>query len=575
MDLGHQLTDEELAKLERRIAKVYKTAADEMQDKITEYFKKFDEQDKKKRELLEQGKITEQEYKQWRLGKLATGKKYQSMRDQLAERMTNANQEAVAYVNSFTPTVYSLNRNYTAYQIEQADITASFQLWDESTVARLIKDNPELMPNYPKEKALARGIDLDWGKKQISKEITTGILLGESNQRIAKRLLTELPNMNKASAIRTARTATTSAENGGRLDTFKQAEQMGIPIKKQWRATHDGRTREEHILADGQIVGVDEPFIVGGEELMKPGDDSGSGWNIYNCRCGMYSIVKGRVLYNPDTDANYQKWLEAKQQGGARWEYVEKAPTQTTPQIQFTPAKTRQEAEQYALKFANNVDYKGISADNCNEVNKALTHLFSTYKVDKYETILPKAYNNAIASANYSRLGVNGKRLGKDLESGMDVFRQSQKNAQETIDLIKQRFEGKKMPWAQEHTIEELEKILKFNRYGVCDTYEDKIAATITHEFGHTLSDQYIGMINHGTANPHYDTNWALRSRCETWSKTFNKAIENGDIYKISQYASKNYREFFAECFVMYDRGEKLPEYIYDLMKGTIENGML
>ena len=233
MDLGHQLTDEELAKLERKIAKVYKTAADEMQDKITEYFKKFDEQDKKKRALLEQGKITEQEYKQWRLGKLATGKKYQFMRDQLAERMTNANQEAVAYVNSSTPTVYSLNRNYTAYQIEQADINASFQLWDESTVARLIKDNPELMPNYPKEKALARGIDLDWGKKQISKEITTGILLGESNQKIAKRLLTELPNMNKASAIRTARTATTSAECAGRQDTYESAKAMGIVLKKR------------------------------------------------------------------------------------------------------------------------------------------------------------------------------------------------------------------------------------------------------------------------------------------------------------------------------------------------------
>ena len=358
MDLGHQLTDEELAKLERKIAKVYKTAADEMQDKITEYFKKFDEQDKKKRELLEQGKITEQEYKQWRLGKLATGKKYQSMRDQLAERMTNANQEAVAYVNSSTPTVYSLNRNYTAYQIEQADINASFQLWDESTVARLIKDNPELMPNYPKEKALARGIDLDWGKKQISKEITTGILLGESNQRIAKRLLTELPNMNKASAIRTARTATTSAENGGRLDTFKQAEQMGIPIKKQWRATHDGRTREEHILADGQIVGVDEPFIVGGEELMKPGDDSGSGWNIYNCRCRMYSIVKGRVLYNPDTDANYQKWLEAKQQGGARWEYVEKQQVENQQAIILSPDETIEKAK----NFAKTIDYSGVKS---------------------------------------------------------------------------------------------------------------------------------------------------------------------------------------------------------------------
>ena len=321
MDLGHQLTDEELAKLERKIAKVYKTAADEMQDKITEYFKKFDEQDKKKRALLEQGKITEQEYKQWRLGKLATGKKYQFMRDQLAERMTNANQEAVAYVNSSTPTVYSLNRNYTAYQIEQADINASFQLWDESTVARLIKDNPELMPNYPKEKALARGIDLDWGKKQISKEITTGILLGESNQKIAKRLLTELPNMNKASAIRTARTATTSAECAGRQDTYESAKAMGIVLKKRWMCTHDARTREEHLAADGQSVDVDKPFEVGGEKLMNPGDTSGSAWNIMNCRCTTVADIDTKASAKNKNPVSFNKWVEQKSQ-----ESVSKAP---------------------------------------------------------------------------------------------------------------------------------------------------------------------------------------------------------------------------------------------------------
>ena len=312
MDLGHQLTDEELAKLERKIAKVYKTAADEMQDKITEYFKKFDEQDKKKRALLEQGKITEQEYKQWRLGKLVTGKKYQSMRDQLAERMTNANQEAVAYVNSSTPTVYSLNRNYTAYQIEQADINASFQLWDENTVARLIKDNPELMPNYPKEKALARGIDLDWGKKQISKEITTGILLGESNQSIAKRLLTELPDMNKASAIRTARTATTSAECAGRQDTYESAKAMGIVLKKRWLCTHDARTREEHLAADGQSVDVDKPFEVGGEKLMNPGDTSGSAWNIMNCRCTTVADIDTKASAKNKNPVSFNKWVEEK-----------------------------------------------------------------------------------------------------------------------------------------------------------------------------------------------------------------------------------------------------------------------
>ena len=557
MDLGHQLTDEELAKLERKIAKVYKTAADEMQDKITEYFKKFDEQDKKKRELLEQGKITEQEYKQWRLGKLATGKKYQSMRDQLAERMTNANQEAVAYVNSSTPTVYSLNRNYTAYQIEQADINASFQLWDESTVARLIKDNPELMPNYPKEKALARGIDLDWGKKQISKEITTGILLGESNQRIAKRLLTELPDMNKASAIRTARTATTSAENGGRLDTFKQAEQMGIPIKKQWVATHDGRTREEHILADGQIVGVDEPFIVGGEELMKPGDDSGSGWNIYNCRCRMYSIVKGRVLYNPDTDANYQKWLEAKQQSkeqktNVKWEYVEKQEQASMPQ--FTPAKTIDEAQQYAerfvtdfkTKFSGKIDYKGIELDYANEMNRALTEVFGTFKpTDKLNNLTPfntreARFKNTTAEAAY-QWGTGDMFFNKAYYKTKKVFQAHQKEAEDLlntilpdVDILIDKYKGQTGGLASKQLryIEALKATKRSNVYAP-DAY-----GSMVHELGHFLDDTTLRK--------------AMKETSFSLSDSFSKFSG-----KISAYATSSEQEYIAESFAAYWKGEK------------------
>ena len=48
-------------------------------------------------------------------------------------------------------------------------------------------------------------------------------------------------------------------------------------------------------MADGQRVGVDEAFSVGGEKLMFPGDRShgASGWNIYNCRCAVRGVIKG------------------------------------------------------------------------------------------------------------------------------------------------------------------------------------------------------------------------------------------------------------------------------------------
>lgn len=56
-------------------------------------------------------------------------------------------------------------------------------------------------------------------------------------------------------------------------------------LTKTWVAVLDSATRPEHVEADGQEVPVDEPFEVGGEDLMYPGDDSGSPENVINCRC--------------------------------------------------------------------------------------------------------------------------------------------------------------------------------------------------------------------------------------------------------------------------------------------------
>lgn len=62
------------------------------------------------------------------------------------------------------------------------------------------------------------------------------------------------------------------------------------PLMKEWVATSDERTRMAHRLADGQIVPINEPFNVGMEKLMYPGDPIGSAANVINCRCTM--IIK-------------------------------------------------------------------------------------------------------------------------------------------------------------------------------------------------------------------------------------------------------------------------------------------
>ena len=321
-DAAHLQTDKELAKLEKRIAKIYKEAADDLQSTIDDYFAKFVKRDAKQKARLEAGEITEQEYKQWRLAQMGRGERFKALQSRVAERYTEANETAVRYVNDATPGIYSLNRNYSAYTIEKVAGNVGFDLWDEQTVRRLIVDNPEVMPYYPPEKALKRGIDLAYGKRQISASVTSSILQGKSIPNIAKDLQTRIPDMNKASAIRTARTAVTGAQNAGRMDSYVAAEKMGIKVRKEWLATIDGRTRHSHAMLDGQTADIDKPFKVDGEEIMFPGDTSAPGYLLYNCRCALIAAVDGvdtsnaqRRVRNPETgknelvsDMTYSEW---------------------------------------------------------------------------------------------------------------------------------------------------------------------------------------------------------------------------------------------------------------------------
>lgn len=324
-DYGHRLTDKELAALERRIAAEYRRAAKELQEKIDEYFARFKERDREQLQRVKDGKLSEREYKLWRLAQMGRGQRFEALRDRIAERMTKANEMAAAYINDQTPGIYSLNRNYAAYTIEQqvgADV--GFDLWDEQTVRRLLVEEPDIMPYYPPRRAVKRGIDLQWGKSQITKQVTSGILQGESIKHLADRLQKNIPNMNRDSAIRAARTAVTGAQNAGRLESYRAAREMGIDLQKQWMATLDHRTRHDHAAADGQTVADDKPFMVGGYELMYPGDPSGPGHEIYNCRCTMTAKVKDvdmsgtmrRDRLGVFINMTFSQWAGAKREKG-------------------------------------------------------------------------------------------------------------------------------------------------------------------------------------------------------------------------------------------------------------------
>lgn len=548
-DKGYDLTEKELKALEKQIYDSYKEAYDGLTEIIREYFAKFADRDEAEKARLDAGDITEEQYKQWRLAQIGRGKRFEALRDKVAERMTNTNATAVAYVNDATPGIYSLNRNFAAYTIEQVTGDVGFDLWDEQTVKRLIVEQPELMPYYPPKRALKRGIDLAWGKKQITASVTSSILQGKSIKHMADDLQTRIITMNRDSAIRTARTAVTGAQNAGRMDSYFAAEKMGIKCRKEWMATLDGRTRHSHAMLDGEVVDNDKKFSNG---CRFPGDPQGRPEEIYNCRCTLVSAIEGidtsrgqRRARNPETGQNdlienmtYAEW--------AGWKKRVKKPN-------FAPAGTIDEAEKYAemfvesykSKYTGKVDYRGIDIAHANEMNRALTEVLGEYEVDyKLRNITPfntreKRFKDTTAEAAYQwgtgdlffnkKYLKNAKAMAAHIKEYTDLLNQVLPNIDVAMEQTK-----KKTGIAAELQMRYLKALKKTGRTNVSkpDAY-----GSMVHELGHYLDDRLFTK--------------AVKESGFDIASSFSKYAEN-----VSAYATSNRQEYVAESFTAYWFGE-------------------
>ena len=284
-DIAHTKTDQKLEEMEKRLSAIYSRAEKEIQKTADEYFSQFAKQDEAKRKLLEQGKITEDEYKKWRKGKVMYGKRFTEMKEQCAKQLLNVNQTALAYVNGELPEVYAINYNALANSVDGVG-GYSFTLVDADTVRNLAVTDTSLLPF----KELDPAKDIPWNMKKINAETLQGILQGESMDKIADRLQ-KVQKMNKTQAIRTARTLVTGAENKGRQDSYARAEADGIILDKEWIATNDSRTRHWHADLDGETVEQDKPFKNDFGEIMFPGDPHAHPSNVYNCFVGETNVA--------------------------------------------------------------------------------------------------------------------------------------------------------------------------------------------------------------------------------------------------------------------------------------------
>ena len=313
MNAGQLETEAELKRLETKLKKTYKQASEEVQKKLDDYLKQFKIEEKEWRQKLNDGDITKAKFKKWYQGKVMNAKRWEAMRDTLAEDLTNVNVMANDLVRGSMLHTFAINHNYGTFEIENGlNINTSYTLYNADTVANLIKNDPDIL----KRPSLDINLDKRWNKKLFQSQITQGILQGESIDDLAKRVALGTTKQAMNASIRNARTSTTCAQNAGRTQSYQRAVDMGIELYQVWLAALDSRTRSSHRHMDGEkvkvIKGKQVKFSNG---LRYPADPDGRAEEVWNCRCTLvtsfdenedFSDIKERA--NKPDNQSYNEW---------------------------------------------------------------------------------------------------------------------------------------------------------------------------------------------------------------------------------------------------------------------------
>lgn len=289
MDYGQRYTDEAERRVRDRLKSIYREAERDIDNKMRDFTDRYKKKEAIYAKQVKDGKITKEDFEAWKRGQVFQGERWKSKKNEILGALHRANVSAGNVINTHTLSVFATNSNFMAYFMEKgANADFGFDIYDETTVARLIAKDRKLLPewkiNEPK--------DYTWNNKKLNRQITQGIIQGESLDDISKRLSSSLASQNE-NAMRTfARTAMTGAQNAGREYMIERANRLGLEVYKEWMATLDGHTRDAHRYLDGQSVPVNEPFVYDGMKIMFPGDPTAEASLTYNCRCSIVADVK-------------------------------------------------------------------------------------------------------------------------------------------------------------------------------------------------------------------------------------------------------------------------------------------
>lgn len=483
------------------------------------------------------------------------------------------------------------------------DELASFTLLDKKTMERLMIDGkvdiPKKKVDIPK--------DEQWNMKTLGSKLLLGIQNGDSIPKIADSFQEVIGN-NRASAVRNARTMTTSAECHGRMDSYEDLAKQGVIQKKHWIATGDNRTRDTHLELDGQERDIDEAFSNG---LMFPGDASGEPSEVWNCRCSIASKIVGfrkadgsisKVADVNEPESAHEKQIREEKEKRGIAEEGRKEP-ESTHEKRIQEERERSKAEEGRKTSA--------------PAEKILDSLIDSYEYHRQ-------HNNTRALPAEKITGdffkIQFTKMDDELKDAIaDQFESLASRYDTTVVEIRpmdaMEYTGKKNAFAttfHDYTVDI--STIMYNPVKITDVertkelidngYSAKIDKNlanryvITHEFAHTLVDMGSKLNNKTNwldadydkiksarkeINKVYDRYIADVGNLDNQKKAaeleamttmdqnaWNRAAELGKELSskfVSRYSLVNSDEFMAECFAHHELGGAQNDYVDEIME--------
>lgn len=222
---------------------------------------------------------------------------------------------------------------------------------------------------------------------------------------------------------------------------------------------------------------------------------------------------------------------------------AKQAPKPQRPALEFTPAATIEEAQEFASRFIKagfsktfkgQAMYKGLSVESANAVNRALAETFGAFDIPKLsgiKVISPtssqgkkvfKGGADALAAYSFAEGGIF---INKEALKTAEAFKRKAKESVDEFDFVianKGQLSGPRLEIAK-----------RYERAGRSLVDGKTIEGVILHELGHHVDWALISAKGNG-----------IRERMSEFCD------------RISGYAGSDPREYMAESFVAYMRGE-------------------